>query len=92
MFRNVTLKCLTEIGSLVVPPQYESKLVYLYDATVGAFNNIVPMTPALDLANSYENGSDDEQEFILNMALFLTSFLGEHLKVSNALLFLLYPQ
>jgi hypothetical protein len=35
----------------------------------------------LDLAAAYETGSDEDQEFVLNIALFLTSFLGEHLKV-----------
>jgi hypothetical protein len=31
----------------------------------------------------YENANDDEQQYIQNLALFLTGFLGVHLKVSN---------
>lgn len=81
MFRNITIKCLTEIGSLTVPPVYDQKLTSMYNGVVEAFNNILPMSPSLDLASASENGSDEEQEFILNMALFLTAFLGEHLKV-----------
>ena len=46
-FRNITLKCLTEIGGLVVPPVYEQKLVILYDAVVDAFSKIIPMSPSL---------------------------------------------
>ena len=96
MFRNATLRCLTEIGGLTVPPVYEPKVVKLYNSAVEALNNMIPMNPSLgmelvtttcwltiavDIATAYENGSDEEQEFVQNIALFLTSFLCEHLKV-----------
>ena len=29
----------------------------------------------------YENSSDDDQEFVQNLALFLTSFLSSHLRI-----------
>ena len=80
-FRNVTMKCLTEIGGLAVPATYEHKLVQLYLASMDSLSRLIPMSPALDLAAAYENGSDDDQEFVQNTAMFLTSFLGEHLKV-----------
>lgn len=32
----------------------------------------------------YENANDDEQQYIQNLALFLTGFLGVHLKVTKA--------
>eukprot|EP00158_Paraphelidium_tribonemae_P007842 Partr_v1_DN28378_c0_g1_i2_m78613 putative exportin-1 len=78
-FRNVTVKCLTEIGSLAVPANYNPVLSALYFQTVQSLNNILPMTPALNIAAAYENGNDEEQEFVQNMALFLTSYLSEHL-------------
>ena len=100
MFRNATLRCLTEIGGLTVPAVYEPKVVTLYNSVVEALNNMIPMNPTLgtersdllsmivlDIATAYENGSDEEQEFVQNIALFLTSFLCEHLKVS----LFLYP-
>jgi exportin-1 len=31
----------------------------------------------------FENAADDEQQYIQNLALFLTGFLGVHLKVQN---------
>ena len=34
-----------------------------------------------DICDVYENSSDDDQEFVQNLALFLTSFLNAHLKV-----------
>ena len=37
----------------------------------------------LDIHDVYENSSDDDQEFVQNLALFLTSFLTAHLKVIN---------
>lgn len=36
----------------------------------------------IDVANVYENSTDDDQEFVQNLALFLTSFLAAHLKVT----------
>lgn len=81
MFRNVTIKCLTEIGSLAVPDAYQSKLVNLYMGTIEGINNIIPISPDLNLARAYENGSDEEQEFVQNLALFLTSFFTEHLEL-----------
>lgn len=38
--------------------------------------------PHSDIAAIYDASSDDDQEFIQNLAMFLTSFLGAHLKVT----------
>jgi len=38
----------------------------------------------IDIAELYESASDDEQRYIQNVALFLTGFLGVHLKVRGA--------
>ncbi|KAJ8653051.1 hypothetical protein O0I10_011271 [Lichtheimia ornata] len=78
-FRNVTLKCLTEIGGLSVDTQYHEKLAFLFTSVMSAVNVMIP--PNTDVANVYENSSDDDQEFVQNLALFLTSFLAAHLKI-----------
>lgn len=44
MFRNVTLKCLTEIGALKVGPEYDSKFVHLYSIVMNSVTNLIPMT------------------------------------------------
>jgi len=77
-FRNVTLKCLTEIGSLEIQETYNEKLVVLFNIVMGHVNTMIP--PSTDIAAIYDASSDDDQEFIQNLAMFLTSFLGAHLK------------
>ena len=37
--------------------------------------------PELQMAKNYEDASNSDQEFIQNLANFLTGFLGEHLKL-----------
>jgi len=39
--------------------------------------------PELAITKRWDNSSDIEQEFIQNLALFYTSFLGEHLVVGR---------
>ncbi|KAI8098786.1 nuclear export factor CRM1 [Halteromyces radiatus] len=78
-FRNVTLKCLTEIGSIKAEPKYNEKICFLFTSVLTSVNTMIP--PSTDIANVYENSSDDDQEFVQNLALFLTSFLSTHLKV-----------
>ncbi|CAO3654323.1 unnamed protein product [Mucor hiemalis] len=77
-YRNVTLKCLTEIGSLSVDSQYGDNLVSLFTVVMTSVNNMIP--PSTDICAVYENSSDNDQEFVQNLALFLTSFLSSHNK------------
>lgn len=42
-------------------------------------SSVLPLT--LNFVDVYENASDDEQNYIQNLALFLGTFLGAHLKV-----------
>ncbi|KAJ3269891.1 Karyopherin transporter [Terramyces sp. JEL0728] len=77
-FRNVVLKCLTEIGSLQVGPEYNDKFVLLYKFVMEKIVNILPITT--NIPEVYENSTDDDQNFVQNMALFFSSFLGSHLK------------
>ena len=41
-YRNVTLKCLSEIGGLVVGPEYNSKFVTLFQVVMTSVNRMVP--------------------------------------------------
>ncbi|KAF9977031.1 Karyopherin transporter [Actinomortierella ambigua] len=83
MFRNITLRCLTEIGSLAVGPEYDEKFVVLFNMVMTSVAKTIPMQT--NIAEVYESASDDDQQYINNLALFLTGFLGAHLKlVENA--------
>ncbi|RXN29803.1 exportin-1 isoform X2 [Labeo rohita] len=75
MFRNVTLKCLTEIAGVSVS-QYEEQFVNLFTLTMMQLKQMLPLNTNIRLA--YANGKDDEQNFIQNLSLFLCTFLKEH--------------
>ncbi|PWO00318.1 putative CRM1-nuclear export factor, exportin [Tilletiopsis washingtonensis] len=78
-FRNVTLKCLSEIAGLNVGPEYDAKFVVLFNMVMTAVNRMVP--PSTNIAAAYESSSDSDQELVLNLALFLCNFLQAHLKL-----------
>ena len=82
-FRNVTLKCLSEIAGLQVAPEYDAKFVVLFNMVMTAVNRMIP--PSTNIAQAYESSSDSDQELVLNLALFLSNFLTTHLRlVENA--------
>ncbi|KAJ2560614.1 Karyopherin transporter [Coemansia sp. RSA 1822] len=77
--RNVTIKCLTEIGSLECGNDYQEQLVNMFTMAVGGLHEILG-----DLGNvseEWDEYDDDQQEFIQNVAIFLTSFLSSHLRL-----------
>ena len=76
-FRNITLKCLAEIASLEVGPEYDAKFVILFTMVMTAINRMIP--PSTNIAEAYANAGDAGQELVLNMALFLSNFLFKHL-------------
>ncbi|KAI8371079.1 nuclear export factor CRM1 [Blakeslea trispora] len=77
-FRNVTLKCFTEISTLEITENYYEKIVVMFNNVMTATNTMIP--PSTNIAEVYENSNDDDQEFVQNLALFLTSYLSAHLK------------
>ncbi|KAI8901081.1 CRM1 C terminal-domain-containing protein [Globomyces pollinis-pini] len=81
-FRNVVLKCLTEIGSLQVGPEYNEKFVIFYKIVLEGIVKIMPITT--NLPSIYEDSTDDDQNFIQNLALFFSSFFTLHLKPLEA--------
>lgn len=77
MFRNVTLKCLTEIASVTVTGNnYDNMFVTLFTQTMMQLEIILPLPT--DIKTAYACGQDQEQNFIQNLALFLCTFLKEH--------------
>lgn len=77
-FRNVTLKCLAEIAALNVGPEYDPKFVILFAMVMTAVNRMIP--PSTNIAQAYANAGDSGQELVLNLALFLSNFLSNHLR------------
>lgn len=79
-FRNITLKCLTEIASLHTSPTYNEKLVQMFTETLTAISKIIPLS--MDLKSTYSSSNSRDQEFVQNLALFLCNFFTMHLNVS----------
>ncbi|OLL22893.1 Exportin-1 [Neolecta irregularis DAH-3] len=78
-FRNITLKCLTEIAGLDVSQQYDDKFVTMLTLGLASVNTIIPINT--NLQSAYETSNSNDQEFVQNLALFLSTFLGTHLKL-----------
>ena len=75
MFRNVSMKCLTEIAGVNVP-HYDEKFIAMFNETMQQLEVMVPVET--DIKGAFKKGSDSEQMFIQNLAMFLCSFLKEH--------------
>lgn len=86
-FRNITLKCLTEIGALQVGSEYDSKFVLLYGMVMNGIKNTMPieysteLSYLLDFSQIYEDSDDDIQNYMQNIALYFSNFFSAHLKV-----------
>mmetsp|Transcript_55895 Transcript_55895/g.118874 ORF Transcript_55895/g.118874 Transcript_55895/m.118874 type:complete len:1093 (-) Transcript_55895:163-3441(-) len=79
MFRNDTLDCLTEIGSLAeLEPEYDPIFQKLFGGFLAQLGNI--FSPETDLVQPFKNGSEDDCVFIQRVALFMAGFLKSHLK------------
>lgn len=79
MFRNDTLDCLAEIGSLSdLEPEYDPLFRKLFDRFLQQLGKL--FTVDTNLAPAYEKGSEEDCIFIQRLALFLTGFFKAHLK------------
>lgn len=74
-FRNVTLKCLSEIAGLQLQA-YDHIFVQLFVHTMEQFDQMIPQNTNMNLI--YANGNDEEQCFVQNLAMFLCTFLRVH--------------
>ena len=78
-FRNDTLDCLTEIGSLSdLEPEYDPLFRKLFSGFLARLGSI--FSPEANLVLPFENGSEEDCIFIQRLALFLSGFLKAHLK------------
>jgi len=76
MFRNVTLKCLTEIAAVTVP-HYDNMFVTLFTQSMQQLETMLPVET--NIKDAYANaGADGEQQFIQDLALFLCVYLKDH--------------
>lgn len=78
-FRNITIKCLTEIAGLQVVEQYDSKFINLLNLVMHSVSNIIPLNT--DFKHAYEHANSQDQDLIQNLALFLSTFLAAHVKL-----------
>lgn len=78
MFRNVTLKCLSEIAGLTVP-DYNENFASMFKDTMEQLDQMIGQNTNMN--HIYANGNDMEQEFVQNLAMFLCTFLKEHGKL-----------
>ncbi|KAJ6264311.1 Exportin-1 [Drechslerella dactyloides] len=81
VFRNVTLKCLTEIGGLQISGQihYEEKLVSMFTNVMTTIAEMIPIST--NLRSIYPTSPARDQEFIQNLAIFLCNFFTPHVKL-----------
>lgn len=75
IFRNVTLKCLTEIAGVTVT-NYDDMFVLLFVSTMQQLEQMLPFET--NIREAYATGQDQEQNFIQNLAMFLCTYLKEH--------------
>ncbi|KAJ4428918.1 exportin-1 [Periplaneta americana] len=75
MFRNVTLKCLTEIAGVTVT-NYDDMFIVLFTHTMAQLEQMLPLNT--NIREAYARGQDQEQNFIQNLAMFLCTYLKEH--------------
>lgn len=72
LFRNVTLKCLSEIAG-VPAEDYREKMIELFVLTTTKLKEMLPLTT--QVRDAYERGTTDEQHFIQNLAIFYCTYL-----------------
>lgn len=74
-FRNITLKCLTEIAA-IKNTAHDLVFVKMFTQSMEKLQHIMPRVTSIK--DAYANGTDDEQKFIQNLSLFLCTYLREH--------------
>ncbi|XP_046918436.2 exportin-1 emb [Dermatophagoides farinae] len=72
VFRNITLKCLTEIANIGVD-SYDEVYCSMFETFMLQLNKILPNPE--DLKTLYETGIEENQNFVQNLAMFLSTLL-----------------
>lgn len=73
--RAVALKCLTEVAAISDAPS--DSIQQLYHSTIEQISQIIPQHT--NLRESYASASSNDQLFLQDLALFLCTFLTNHL-------------
>lgn len=79
-YRAVCMSCLTEISGLNADQENTIKFVQMLQEVVDVLNGYYPMSPSLNFVTIYQDERNDNPRFIQNVALFITTCLGKHLK------------
>lgn len=74
--RSISLKCLTEISSLL-SPENEEKFILFFKNAMDQIYQIIP--PETNLRKSYASANSNDQSFLQDLAMFLCTFLSNHL-------------
>lgn len=77
--RNLSLQCLAEVAALQVGPEYNVKFGSMYNIFAGQLAALLP--PGTNIPAAYAAGSDEDQAFVQNLALFFTAFFKAHISV-----------
>ncbi|KAJ2080610.1 Karyopherin transporter, partial [Coemansia sp. S100] len=77
--RNVTIKCLTEIGGLDCGSDFKEQFVGMFTMAVAGLREILGDLSKID--EEWDDYDNEQQEFVQNVAMFLTSFLASHLRL-----------
>ncbi|ODV83665.1 hypothetical protein CANARDRAFT_29881 [[Candida] arabinofermentans NRRL YB-2248] len=75
-FRSITIKCLTEVSQLIAP-QYDNVFISMFASTIDSLLKIIPSD--IDLSRTYKYANSQDQEFLQDLAMFLVTFLSNHL-------------
>lgn len=62
-----------QVAGLTVGPEYDKHFENLYKVWIGQLGAILPQ--GTNIPAAYLQGSGEEQDFVQNLALFLTAFL-----------------
>lgn len=81
--RAITLKCLTEVSALV-SQENEEKFILFFQAAMEKIVAIVPLSASTSLRKSYQVANSNDQSFLQDLAMFLCTFLNNHLHALEA--------
>lgn len=79
-FRAITLKCLTEVSNLEIPADNANiktqTIIFFQNSLQQIATNVIPVTS--DLKATYATASGNDQSFLQDFAMFLTTYLARH--------------
>lgn len=77
--RAITLKCLTEIANITSSKENDSKMIGFFQNSLQQIYTIIPLQT--NLKESYKVALSNDQSFLQDLAMFLCTFLSNHLLI-----------